>query len=807
MRATVAVAGVAALLLLVTLAACGDSAGDTSAKLVPGASVLDHLERVTLTAWPASNLPADVRAVLDGRADFTGFTITADDWLGGGPVPETFRHFLRDRDAFRWRGVLPSAQDGLTSCYTLTHRGREVAPFERTSKDGRRLADSQWWEEETGTAFFWPAGTTDLLVFAPEAPGEVAVTPCPEQRGELARLEWGVGTGAGAGTRPGADWLRRRVTLGEVSRPALLGAAPSELRFEAGPLAADTLRFAVGVLDHAVLVTDGRLDPGSGLGDGVTFAIEVQAAGGERTRVWQRHVTTAEAWVQDAADLSGWLGTDVALYLVSEPGPAGDGDFDYGLWSGLQLDGPVDAAPARPHVVLIDIDTLRADRLGLYGCERDTSPHLDAWAAEQAVLYADATSASSWTLPATASIVTGLAVQQHAVLEFPSKLSRATPSVAVFLRAAGYETAAISNSGFLSPAFGFDRGFDVFDYSREVYDVNEDLGWEELVTTLGRRRSARPLFLFVQTYVVHAPYTYDELFADPEAPYDGPFAGQEVSYDNVIHPYLKGELELDEADRAYALRLYDAGIARLDVLLRDLLAGLDEVFVDEPYMVVITSDHGEEFFEHGKMNHGYSLYDEVLRVPLIVRYPDGEPARHALPASTLDIVPTILDVAGLPVPERLSGRSLRAALPAARPRVSRQLDGLQALHFDGWKLIVQDPDQPASASMETPPRIPFGDPVYEAHPGGPTPDGDAADEHFLGFADGPPVQLFALGDDPREQNNLADADPDRAERMRALLAEFIRLHPEVEPTPGDGDVSMDDDLLEELRQLGYIGDR
>jgi len=765
-----------ALLVSCALLACG---GEPAPGWTPGDSLLDALDVARVERAPATSLPGPLRRALAALGGGERHVLEPGDWGGGRRLPESVRIELRiQEDVRRFRAPDGRVPPRTIGTWVARHEGVEMARIDRPAKDGSEAEVATWRDESARLTLLWDAQDR-LFAFCPERPGTIELERAGDPMDEVGRWER-------APDGP-PEARRERVVLRSVSRDACVLAAPGALSWALRLPPGAALRFAVGQVEHGY-----RLDETGGVrvapraSDGVVFAVEVETAEGERTRVWSDARRPGQPWLPARADLSRWGGEAVGLRLVCEPGERPW--FDYGLWAGLRLDGERTRPPARPHVVLIDVDTLRADRMSLYGYGRETTPRLDAWAAEQAVVFTDVVSTSSWTLPATASIVTGLAVQQHGVLSFPGQLDGAVPPVSLPLRAAGYETWGMSEGGFVVPTFGFDLGFDRFDFRRQKRRDVEDPGWDAVVELARGRSSERPLFVFLQTYLVHAPYRHDDRFVGD---YDGPFAGQDVDYENVIMPYLRGELELDEATRAYVNALYDAGIARLDARLAELLARLGTVFGDQPYLVVITSDHGEEFFEHGKMNHGYSLYEEVLRVPLVVRFPHGEPGRVDAPVSVVDIVPTILEAADLPRPAVLTGHPLGGALPARRARPSQQLDDVEALHFDGFKLILG--------------RSEFGDAALalldeDGEVAGPPPGGAGP-----AAGDGErPVEVYALEPDPREQDDLAERDPERVARLRALLEAFVERHPPIER--GEGAAAPDAALLEELRAMGYLGD-
>jgi arylsulfatase A-like enzyme len=308
------------------------------------------------------------------------------------------------------------------------------------------------------------------------------------------------------------------------------------------------------------------------------------------------------------------------------------------------------AAPDARNAILVSIDTLRADHLGTYGHGPPTSPRIDALAA-QGVVFEDASSTAPWTLPAHASLLTGLYPSGHGVRTATHRLGDDVPTLAEVLSGRGYDTAAFVNAYFMESRFGLARGFDVY----EIYP--EAQGRRALAPTiLGhakdwlRARGDEPFFLFVHLFDVHSDYRpfarYEEMFTRGPGRYHGGTM--------QIMMGIRGDIPLERSDADHLAALYDGGIRQLD----DDLAALPRALPHT--LLIVTSDHGEEFLEHGGMLHGGTHYQEQLHVPLILVGP-GLPAgtRVATPVSLVDLMPTVLDLLGAPAPPGMDGQSLR----------------------------------------------------------------------------------------------------------------------------------------------------
>ena len=307
----------------------------------------------------------------------------------------------------------------------------------------------------------------------------------------------------------------------------------------------------------------------------------------------------------------------------------------------LALLGACSPAPAPPNVIVYVVDALRADHLGLYGYERDTSPRLDAFARD-AVVFEAAYSPSSWTRPSTASLLTGRYPLAHGAIKRADAIAPGIPMLSEILQAAGYRTAAFSTNVNVLPIWGFGRGFDDF------YDIDPEL-WRarseqvnEVVIRYLDEHSDEPFFLYIHTRDPHVPYS-------PPPPFDAFWpAGED---DNVVNRY-------------------DGEIRANDHFFGELLDHLRERGLYRDSLILFTSDHGEEMFDRGEVGHGDSLFEEVVVIPFVLKYPgNGDGGTRQLgPAALIDVLPTVLGVVDVEFPEALAGVDLRAR-PAdtARP--------------------------------------------------------------------------------------------------------------------------------------------
>jgi len=313
-------------------------------------------------------------------------------------------------------------------------------------------------------------------------------------------------------------------------------------------------------------------------------------------------------------------------------------------------DAPAPPRFPRANVVLVGIDTLRADHLGCYGYTRPTSPRIDALASES-VVFTTAVASAPWTLPSFASILTGLLPSHHrageGTLPYVSALDASHDTLGVVLQRAGYQTASFVSNVWVGKDVGLDRGFDV-----HAFDPAPSATVERAITWLSAR-TADPFFLFVHVFDPYAPYTpppqHARLFTAPE--YDGPFrTAFPTVWENGV-PVMTVDRKWSAADRAQIVSLYDGEIHYADSLVGRLLDKLRALGMIERTIVIIVSDHGEEFFDHGRLGHSHTLYDELLLVPLVIRFPSASHhGRITRQVRSMDIFPTVLDAVGLPVP-------------------------------------------------------------------------------------------------------------------------------------------------------------
>ncbi len=455
-------------------------------------------------------------------------------------------------------------------------------------------------------------------------------------------------------------------------------------------------------------------------------------------------------------------------------------------------DASVNKGEGKPNVILIVVDTLRADHLGCYGYHRPTSPNIDAMVKES-ILFRHAITQAPWTLPSITSLMTSLYPSVHK-LHFPPKsveysassLDEARTTLAEYLREEGYKTGAfVGAGGHVSSRF-HGQGFDFYDdeiaystrynhlillniigrifgfYSSRLADTTT----EQVQYWLSRNKHL-PFFLFIHYWDPHDPYGSPEPFTTR---YD-------EDYDGVLSPGITtAKLEemvsgLNSDDIAYVASLYDGEISFTDAQIGKLIELLKELKLLDNTMVILTADHGEELFEHGGFGHSKTLYEELIRIPLLIRYPPfGADKTIDSQVQLIDVVPTVLDYLGIDVSDEAQGISL---IPLVKCETDNELPAYSETMLKGRIIAIR-----------------------------------SGNFKFIKYIENGREELFDLEEDPGELSNLVDSKVEMAEQMRQELFEWMEACKEKAASLPKANqekvIPIDDKTMEELRSLGYL---
>jgi arylsulfatase A-like enzyme len=446
------------------------------------------------------------------------------------------------------------------------------------------------------------------------------------------------------------------------------------------------------------------------------------------------------------------------------------------VWSNPTLYAPRPRRDDEPNLVLLSVDTLRADHLPTYGYGLDTAPFIDEHFGHGGTVFDHCMAGATTTAPSHMTMFTSLPPSAHGVTDGFKGLSPKIPTLPERIRAAHLDTAAFTEDGWVSVQQGFARGFNVFAENKSA-DIMKPEGQVDETFAMARRWLERNrdkrFFLFLHTYQVHSPYA-------PPDRYRGLFAEEADRAPD-------GESAANVAARAD----YDREIRFTDDELRRLVGDLERLGIADRTRFVLTSDHGEEFDEHGLLYHGGHLYEETTRVPLMVYGPGIAAGRRIdAPVSHVQLEPTILGLLGLPVPPELAALDLSPVLrdPGATAPAG-------PVFSEAWVTF-----QPGIGRKGRR----FHPPSFSIREGDRKLTRQRQDDGSFRF------ELYDLETDPGESNDLAGAEPDTVRRLGERIARYERRQEEVRDrfygaaTPDADALTIDGEQEQKLRALGYL---
>ena len=514
--------------------------------------------------------------------------------------------------------------------------------------------------------------------------------------------------------------------------------------------------------------------------------------------LYSKTISDPDTWEDAGVDLSSYGGRSVKLAFETSSEKQGT----VALWANPLL---TSKAPKRPNVLIYMIDTLRADHASLYGYARDTTPFLKKLGTT-GLVFENCQVQATWTKPSTASLLTSLYSFSHGIVNDYDTIPKGAATMAGELRAAGYVTAGIVANPFAGRVSGLQRGFDYLDewaviqrYRKDAEDRGTDsAAVNKIVFPWLDEHREEPFFLYVHTTDPHAPYRppagFEEKFANPaetadfnrtykrlvdKREYGG---GAVVNRAGCLRNGVNPDRFLHQAiDR------YDGEILHNDWSLEQLVAKLKQLGVLDNTLIVVVSDHGEEFWEHGWTAHGQSLYQELAHGVLVMWNPKLIPSARRVtePVQLIDVMPTVLDLLSVKIPDVVQGQSLavfakgqpfhrrgpvmtsRYASPHAKGFVPENGTDTVALLDSNWKLIYRDKAKEVGMNK---------------------------------------LELYDRQSDPGDSNNVAAQHPAEAGRMMTEIAKWLDAEKQIKSFLGRGaKATMDAKTLEQLRSLGYIG--
>jgi choline-sulfatase len=545
------------------------------------------------------------------------------------------------------------------------------------------------------------------------------------------------------------DW----VAVGPAPLPALdgspaLGSGASDtLSLQSGCALGFTFKVPEGARFRAALASKSRL--------------ALEATGDE---LGKRALGEYEAGEIDV-DLSALAGKVIRLDLRARGALELSAPQVLAQRAGAPSAGP----PAVRNVLIYLIDTLRADHLKPFnGATRVETPGLEQLVEQGSAVFTSAHTQENWTKPSVATLLTSLLPWEHHAVTTEAVVPAAVELLPERLGQLGFATGAFIANGYVSDKFGFKQGWDSYrNYIREGRYSRAEFLAADVLQWLDKRNKKKPFFLYVHAIDPHVPYKPTAQFLslyDPR-PYKGVI---DFSTDATLLEKIKlGAIKVNDRDKEHLEALYDSEISYHDLHFRAILAALEKRGLAEDTMIVVVADHGEEFWDHGSVGHGHSVYEELLRIPMVIRVPGitTSPRRIDGSSGLVDIVPTVLDALGKPLPTGLSGRSL---LPQLRGEHGAAPPVAVAGFMDDWRAVV------------------IGDLKLIQR----------AERHFM---------LYDLSADPREQHDLAGTRPISARYLRAQLGlALARSQAAASKGVKAQKTKIDAQTEAQLRALGYV---
>ena len=594
--------------------------------------------------------------------------------------------------------------------------------------------------------------------------------------------------------------------LGSIYRESIVSRSPETFTIEAN------------------IPANAWLDVNLGTTEAKPLTFKVTAGTGDSAQtILERTITTPHRWEPVTVDLAPFAGPRPLTFSL-----AVDEERRVGFWGTPAIRTRAAALPPggaaasalggveRPrHVIYLMCDTLRRDHLGLYGYGRETAPHLRQLA-EQGTVFLDNISQATWTKASTPSLMTSLYPASTQVHGVPDRLSPAATTIAEVFRDAGYTTVSFASNGFVGRLTNLHQGFEELHESTSLNGstyrsktareyVDRAIEWIE-------RRRDTPFFMYLHVFDPHHQYEprapYASAYNDPalreehekDRETSRKFTHQEMRGRGLPNPKELAEAGLDaEKWVTYERDWYDGSILGMDAEVGRLIERLRQLGIERDTLLVFFSDHGEGFGEHGNMWHGFTGYGEMSGVPMMFYRPGVIPAglKIAETVRNLDLMPTVLDLSGLPIPEGVQGQSLVPLMAAARQAAQGESQNSVAeiaagLGWTPQPAVTEKSDDPQGEN-------PKGLLSYAIINGGwklihnvKSPDNRAE------------YELYHHQEDPLDLTNVLDQHADVAENLKAKLGEWHKMVEAGQLPEGESTEGISEKELERLKSLGYV---
>ncbi len=563
--------------------------------------------------------------------------------------------------------------------------------------------------------------------------------------------------------------IKKKLTIEDVTLETIMASPASRFEFDLKTDSENVLEFGIGIFSYRNI--EETLS--------TTFSIQVEGKniqeiiyskkcelkpGNQRNQVYLEKV-----------DLASFVNKNIKLIFMTDKTEDDSSEKKaLSFWFNPVIYQPDKEAPK---VILISLDTLRSDHLGCYGYERDTSPNIDAFINDCSV-FENTYAQSPWTLPSHVSILYSLNSANHHVYYNDQKIDNSLPSSASFFRKNGYFTHAFTGGGYTSNIYGFAKGFDWYEepvggrYAPLPKDEAEKLF--NYTSQWIKNNKDKKFFLFLHTFQIHGPYIcpspWNEMFLDDKAKWDSMYPSIFLETHGEDYPFTPEEIN-------NIVALYDGEIRYTDeTLIKPLLSLLKELDIYDNTLIIITSDHGEEFYDHAGWLHGSTVYNEQIHVPLIIKFPHQEYNGTSIKSicRLVDIMPTIFEALSISYPkDAVDGKSLLSMIygeehedrvfisDLAYKNVPDPCPSIIATNQDQLKLILEKSKE--------------------------------------GIKN---IEFYDLKEDPREKVNVLNKYRNLSKKMMNFLDEYYQKH--LNLSRKKEKVELDERLKEKLRALGYI---
>lgn len=562
--------------------------------------------------------------------------------------------------------------------------------------------------------------------------------------------------------------IKKKIALNDLSMNVLMAPPKSQFEFKLSIPPESFLELGTGIFSYDKIEHPQR----------VKFKIIAEEGNAQKIlleKVFQlKQESQRDQLAFEKIDLASLAKKNVKLIFLTEKVEDSSENNVFSFWSNPIVYQP---SPEKLKVILISLDTLRADHLGCYGYQRETSPNIDELV-EDSVLFENVYAQSPWTLPSHLSMLFSLNSASHQVYYNNQKIDDSLPSITSFLRKHGFMTYGFTGGGYVSRIFGFSKGFDWYDehFGKSLAVLGTDEAERLFAHTSDwlKENKDKPFFLFLHTFQIHGPYEcpspWNEAFLDEEKKWKKFNLVKFFRERGRDHTFTPQEID-------NIMSLYDGEIRYTDEeLIKPLITLLKELGIYDNTLLIITSDHGEEFYDHKGWLHSSTLYNELIHVPLVMKFPNSEFKGTKVKAKSrlIDIMPTVLETASVKYNKKhLDGKSLMDLIEG------RELEDRTFISDLAYK-NVYDTTPAMIATNENNLKIILSKSKESVKD----------------------IEIYDLQRDPKEKTNIIGKQRKLGQKLIDILNEYYREKQKVQRKKEQ--LQLDEKLKEKLRALGYL---